>query len=228
MGYGKGVGGLYPDLTFQCSPQVEAVVAATPSDAVIVDVGAGGRRVRSDVITIDHAPVQDTDIVSDAKALPFDDDSIDLLIATGLIEHLEDENAFLREALRTLKPNGRIHIEAPFLQQYHDDPVDHRRYTVSGIDLLMRQHGFDVEHSDFHIGPSVTITTLNAYYASLLFEGGNIVSNVLSGGAFLIVSLLGWPLKFLDKFLKNKKSAHRLAFGVYCTAVKPAAAASAS
>jgi hypothetical protein len=32
--------------------------------------------------------------------------------------------------------------------------------------------------------------------------------------------VLLWPAKFLDVFLVNKRSAHRLAFGVYCTARK--------
>lgn len=34
------------------------------------------------------------------------------------------------------------------------------------------------------------------------------------------MSVLCWPFKFLDRFLIGKRSAHRLAFGVYCTATK--------
>ena len=221
MGYGKGVGGFFPDLTYQCSPQVEAFAAALPADAVVVDVGAGGRRLCDDIITLDYAASDGTSIAGDASTLPFADASVDAIIATGLLEHLVDDGAFAREAFRSLKPGGQFHVEVPFLQQYHDDPVDHRRYTVSGLELFLRQCGFEIEKSGFHIGPSVTIATLNAYYASLLFEGDNPLSKALSNIAFFIVSCLGWPLKFLDGALKNKKSAHRLAFGVYATARKP-------
>ena len=33
-----------------------------------------------------------------------------------------------------------------------------------------------------------------------------------------MVHVVGWPLKFLDRWLARKPNAHRLAFGVYCTA----------
>ena len=44
----------------------------------------------------------------------------------------------------------------------------------------------------------------------------------LSTGAFLVTSVLAWPLKFLDRLLVNKPSAHRLAFGIYYTGRKRA------
>ena len=107
------------------------------------------------------------------------------------------------------------------MQQYHDAPIDNRRFTMPGLKLFISQNGFEVEKNGFHIGPSVTIATLNAYYAGLLFEGDNPISKILSNAAFFIVSCFGWALKFLDKFLQHKESAHRLAFGVYATARKP-------
>lgn len=66
----------------------------------------------------------------------------------------------------------------------------------------------------------MTFFTIASYYAALLFEGETVLHKVISNVAFLIVSWIGYPLKYLDLFLKNKKSAHRLAFGVYCTAEK--------
>ena len=74
--------------------------------------------------------------------------------------------------------------------------------------------------SGFHIGPSVTFFTIASYYAALLFEGETIFHKVVSNAAFLVVACIGHPLKYLDVLLKNKKSAHKLAFGVYCTAKK--------
>jgi hypothetical protein len=66
----------------------------------------------------------------------------------------------------------------------------------------------------------VTVLTLAAYWLSLLFEGKTIVHKVLSNGAFAAASFLFWPFKFLDALLARKPGAHRLAFGVYCTAQK--------
>ena len=172
------------------------------------------------VVTIDMRPFAGTDVVASVYELPIKNGSSDLVFATGLLEHLADERDFLREAHRVLKTGGVIHVEIPFLQQYHEDPIDCRRCTVPGLRLLLEQNGFRAVESGFHIGPSVTFLTIASYYAALLFEGETILHRIISNGAFLAVACIGYPMKYLDAVLKNKKSAHRLAFGVYCTATK--------
>jgi len=223
MPYGSGIADYFPQLTWQCDPRVSKVVEESPHGGVILDMGAGGRRAAPNIVTVDAVQCGDTDVVTDVCATPFDDDYADLIIATGLIEHLEDDDAFLAEAHRVLKTGGRIHIEVPFMQQYHDDPIDSRRYTVQGLERLLQQHGFQTVTSGCHIGPSVAIATLNAYYAAMLFEGDGKIRKIISNGAFYGVSLMLWPLTKLDKWLQHRRSAPRLAFGVYCTARKSAA-----
>ena len=63
--------------------------------------------------------------------------------------------------------------------------------------------------------------TLGAYYVSLVLEGRSRLARAVSTGAFLASSIVLWPAKFLDRFLVGKRSAHRLAFGIYATARKP-------
>jgi hypothetical protein len=72
-----------------------------------------------------------------------------------------------------------------------------------------------------HIGPSVTVLTLLAYWLAMFFEGPTKVHKLASNGVFLAASVVFWPFKYLDYWLIRKPSAHRLAFGVYCTARKP-------
>lgn len=222
MGYGNGLPSFLIGLTWQCSPQVETVVAGLVPAAKALDMGAGGRRLSKQIKTVDFVDTGDTDYICDVCSVPLPDSSIDLIIATGLIEHLEDSDRFFEECDRLLKPGGKIHIEVPFLQQYHDDPIDVRRYTVSGLSTYLAKYRFEEVGSGFHIGPSVTLATLNAYYAALLFEGESWLAKFCSNAAFLVTSIIWKPFTYLDRFLKHKKSAHRLAFGVYCTAVKKA------
>src|SRR5689334_20259756 len=102
MGYGKGIPNLVPTLTWQCSPQAENIVAQYGPGSVVVDLGAGGRRIAPYVTTVDFVKLDDTDIVCDVAATPFENGSVDLVIATGLLEHLEDDDPVFREILRIL------------------------------------------------------------------------------------------------------------------------------
>jgi SAM-dependent methyltransferase len=46
----------------------------------------------------------------DASALPFEDDSFDVLLAMEALQHFLDYHPFLREAWRVLRPGGRLII----------------------------------------------------------------------------------------------------------------------
>lgn len=210
----------FPTLTWQSDPQVEAVLKQVPAGSRIVDLGAGGRLIAPGVLCVDFIPFAHTGLVADVQRLPFRDGSVDLVFATGLLEHVEDDKALLSEIARILRPGGIAHIELPFLQQYHEDPIDCRRLTIPGLEREMKRYGLETVKAGFHIGPTVTILTLLTYYVALLFEGRSRAARAVSTGVFFLLSALFYPFKYLDRFLKNKRSAHRLAYGVFCTSRK--------
>jgi SAM-dependent methyltransferase len=210
----------FPSLTWQARPQIATVLRDVRPGARIADLGAGGREITPDTICVDFIPFPNTDVCGDVQRLPFKDGALDLVVGTGLLEHVEDERATLDEVARVLARGGLAHMEMPFLQQYHDDPIDCRRMTVDGLNRAMRRAGLEPVRSGVHIGPTVTLITLFTYYAALWLDGQNVVSKALSTAVFLFFSVVLWPLKFLDRFLVGKRAAHRLAYGIYCTARK--------
>ncbi|MBM3989311.1 MAG: class I SAM-dependent methyltransferase [Planctomycetes bacterium] len=211
----------FPSLLWQARPKVQALVERAGAHGRVIDIGAGGRRLAPHVRCIDFVKFPGTDVCGDAQCLPLRPDSIDLAIATGLLEHVADDRAVFAELARVLRPGGLAHVEIPFLQQSHDDPIDCRRFTADGLRRELVRVGLVPVDSGAHMGPSVAVVNVLAYYAATLFEGRSAPLRALSTLVFFAASVALWPLKFLDRFLIDRPTGRRLAFGVYCTARKP-------
>jgi SAM-dependent methyltransferase len=69
--------------------------------------------------------------------LPFEDDRFDLITATDVIEHLDDDVGVLRELRRVAAPDGRLVVTVPayqWLWTQHDESLHHkRRYTAERL-----------------------------------------------------------------------------------------------
>jgi len=221
MPFGKGIPDLIPSFTLQ-PVNVAETLARQFEGRLAIDMGAGGRRLVPWIKTVDLIQLPGTDYVCDFShnQTPFESGTVDLVVCTGVLEHVEDDAFLMNEILRMLKPGGTVHIEMPFLHQYHDDPIDCRRLTLPGLKLYLEQYGFEVTAHGVHIGPTVTILTLFSFYLDLLFKGKSFISKAIGNIFFAAFSFLAWPLRYLDYWLIKKPTAHTLAFGVYATAVK--------
>jgi SAM-dependent methyltransferase len=84
----------------------------------------------------------------DATALPVGDDTLDLVVAFDVLEHILDDDAAVAEVLRVLRPGGRFLIAVPAdprLWSEHDVAVDHvRRYTRATLRQVLERGGFEV------------------------------------------------------------------------------------
>jgi len=83
-----------------------------------VDVGSGKGKVR-DAIGIDTRIIYSygrriTDILADARKLPFKNSSIDKLWCRNLLEHFENPYLIILEVWRILKDDGEVVIEVPY------------------------------------------------------------------------------------------------------------------
>ena len=79
-----------------------------------------------------------TDVVGNAQALPFRDNSFDCLLASEVVEHLENPQEFVGEALRVLIPGGKVILTVPFMFHNHADPHDFWRLTRQGFGQLFK------------------------------------------------------------------------------------------
>lgn len=93
----RAVGGLVVHFAPEASLR-QRIQAAGPAEYVMCDIAPPSPEVRR----------------MDLLNLEFDDDSVDLLIANHVLEHVPDADKALSEIRRVLKPEGRAVLQTPF------------------------------------------------------------------------------------------------------------------
>ena len=85
----------------------------------------------------------------DATRLPFPDATFDLVMATDVWEHIEDDRAVADETVRVLRPGGRLLVAVPCsmkLWSGHDVALGHfRRYERDQLAALVAGAGLVVD-----------------------------------------------------------------------------------
>ena len=82
------------------------------------------------------------DICWDGKTIPVESGSIDALLLTEVIEHLQNPVEVLLEVNRVLKKDGFIIGSTPFFWPLHEVPNDKQRFSPYGLEHVLHQAGF--------------------------------------------------------------------------------------
>ena len=97
-------------------------------------------------ITTDIEPSRSPDMVLDvAKMDALGSESIDVVNAIELFEHVEKIDDGIRECARVLKRNGTMIISVPFLFPVHADPYDFQRWTDNKWRSALSERGLSIE-----------------------------------------------------------------------------------
>lgn len=88
-------------------------------------------------VGVDFVEANGVDVViTDPYSLPFDNESVDVVVSSSCFEHSEFFWLLFNETLRILKPTGLLYINAPSNGTFHRYPVDcWRFYPDSGVAL---------------------------------------------------------------------------------------------
>ncbi len=119
---------------------------ASPGKLTVVDIGSldvnGSLRTVTPptcrYVGVDFSAGNGVDVVlSDPYSLPFEDDSIDVVLSSSCFEHSELFWLVFLEILRILTPRGLFYLNAPSNGDFHRYPVDcWRFYPDSGNALV--------------------------------------------------------------------------------------------
>jgi SAM-dependent methyltransferase len=80
----------------------------------VLNFGCGRTTYKApNVVNLDVHPDQGVDVVCTSNALPFENDTFDLIIANHVLEHVPDWFESFKEMARVVKPGGKIEVWIP-------------------------------------------------------------------------------------------------------------------
>ncbi len=87
-------------------------------------------------------------VVGPGDPLPIQDNSIDTIISTQVLEHVAEPKQYLQEAARILHPGGHLILTCPGAYMLHEEPYDFYRYTEHGLRYLLSTAGLQLVRID--------------------------------------------------------------------------------
>ena len=170
---------------------------------LILNVGSGGWDLGPEVVNVDALPFAGVDPCCDIHRLPFAPGEVDAVICTGVLEHVADPVAAVAQLHRVLRPGGVVFCTVPFMQGYHEDPADYRRYTPTGLRQLFADFSSMRVRPSHGVGSALAWVAADALAAALACNVGKLHT------AWLM--LLRWlfaPLRVLDRFSEGSRFEH--------------------
>ncbi len=110
--------------------------------------------------------------VGSLTALPFEDNSYDMIICSEVVEHIKDDTAAVRELSRVLKPGGKLIFSVP-----HDSTINQKTYGR----FAHERPGYTKEKLVTMFGQHGVVLTSTTYYeyrpGNSLFNGFNAINS---------------------------------------------------
>jgi len=148
---------------------INACAGRFPLGGTIFDVGGGNGHVTASLIAAGHQAVLiepslaaaqnarrrgvETVVCSTLETAGITAESIPAIGLFDVLEHIEDDRAFLQMLSRHLRPGGRLYLTVPayrLLWSRQDELVGHyRRYRLGQLERLLASTGFAVEQSTY-------------------------------------------------------------------------------
>ncbi len=163
-----------------------------------LDVGAGGhdryshlfaskRNIRLD-INVRTKP----DIVADAHALPFKQETFDSVVSTQVLGDVREPYVAVREFCRVQKKDGVILMTESQTNELTDEPFDYWRFTGFGLEQLCRSCDLNI----------IAIKQRGGFFTTLAQQLIRYCIDRLHLYHHRVVGrLMNWPLMMIAKFL---------------------------
>ncbi len=131
---------------------IDEKITEIAKEKTILDIGGGERFTKwlsgyrnlfenSDYKTMDFDNSTRADIVGDIHKIPLENECIDAIICSSVLEHVENPITAMKEIHRILKKNGKLFVHVPSIYPYHARKGhyhDYWRFFDDTINLLFK------------------------------------------------------------------------------------------
>ncbi|MBI4056165.1 MAG: methyltransferase domain-containing protein [Elusimicrobia bacterium] len=199
-----------------------AILLEKFSQPAILDIGSGldsknleglPLSLRPRCACLDIRPAPGVSVAADGHELPFSGESFEGILLQGVLEHVPEPYQLIREAYRVLKPGGLIYVEVPFLQHFHYSPDDFYRYTLHGLEHILRD--FRKIEDGVLSGPGSALCDFLTEAPAAFFRSSLIYWGIKWVGGWLTL-----PLKYLDWFYRVPERAHMMSGALFFLGAK--------
>lgn len=140
----------------QLRKQIESVVSQfikpLSNKITLADYGCGNRPYEpivapfvANYIGIDLPENPRADVhVSAQGNIELVNETLDAVLSTQVLEHVENPTHYLSEAFRVLKKDGLLILSTHGYWMFHPDPTDFWRWTSTGLQKVVSEAGFEV------------------------------------------------------------------------------------
>ncbi len=113
------------------------------------------------------------------ERLPFQDEDVDTIILSDVLEHLPEPQKLWFEMNRILKRNGKVLMNIPFFYWLHEEPFDYYRYTEFALRRFAEVSGFRVIYLSNSGGFFEIITDIFSKISVKIPLAGNLIASCL-------------------------------------------------
>ena len=171
-------------------------------------MGSGNSDLHENISNIDIFNYDNVNLTADLLNLPIQNNSLNVIINTAVLEHIPYPEKAVSEFYRVLKNDGIIYCFFPFMQGFHASPNDFSRRTIEGLKVLFKD--FKILEIKDASGPTSGFLWIFQEYFAILFSFG---IKPLYTFLYFLIMILTFPLKFLDVLLVNHPMAKNISSG---------------
>jgi SAM-dependent methyltransferase len=164
-------------------------------DGILLDIGCGEMPYRNLIMShgkvkkyigldLEFGSVHDTSVADlhwNGISIPLNDTSVDCIVATEFLEHINNADAIAKEMYRVLKPGGVILFTVPFIWPLHEVPHDEYRYTPFSLKRIFDGANFQKANLQALGGWNSSLAVMLGLWACCRPESriGKIISRII-------------------------------------------------